>query len=87
MKDFLKQEHADILKKIQEQSEYIFSISTHACYQEKGKNNYHNFDEVQKSYALFQRACENILDTYFPLLTEDEFLSLQSEQYKCHNCR
>lgn len=27
MRDFLKQEHNDILKKIQEQSEYIFNIS------------------------------------------------------------
>lgn len=41
-------------------------------YQERSKNNnYHNSDEVHKSYVLFQRACENILDTYFPLLSED----------------
>ena len=37
MKDFLKQEQADILKKIQEQSEYIFSISTSYHIQKKPK--------------------------------------------------
>lgn len=37
MKDFLKQEQADILKKIQEQSEYIFSISTSSPIQKKLK--------------------------------------------------
>jgi len=37
MRDFLKQEHNDILKKIQEQSEYIFNISKIITTQRKEK--------------------------------------------------
>lgn len=55
---------------------YKYSV----IYVEKGRNNAQSFDEVQKSYALFQTACENILDTYFPLLCDEDFLALQSEQ-------
>lgn len=50
-------------------------------YPGKSKSAGSSFDEVQKSYALFQKACESILETYFPLLCEEEFLALQSEQY------
>jgi hypothetical protein len=70
MRDFLRQEHEDILKKIREQSEYIFTMSSFVTYTEKGKSTNNNYDDIQKSYALFQQACENILDTYFPLLCE-----------------
>jgi hypothetical protein len=30
---------------------------------------------------VFERACKNILETYFPILMDDEILSLQSEEY------
>ena len=76
MKDFLRQEHEDILKKIREQSEYIYNMSMMVITIEKGKNS--NYEEIQRTYALFQRACEGILETYFPLLCDDDFLALQT---------
>ena len=58
MKEFLHQEHSEMLKKMEEQSDYLFGSSINFFYLGKSnKNSFHNNDEVQQSYTLFQTAC------------------------------